>query len=61
MRFSTTLNEYADNQISQRISTLPGVAQMLVFGSQKYAVRLYHRYGSPTEGLVSDVKTLLKG
>jgi HAE1 family hydrophobic/amphiphilic exporter-1 len=37
----TTLNEYADNQISQRISTLPGVAQMLVFGSQKYAVRLY--------------------
>jgi HAE1 family hydrophobic/amphiphilic exporter-1 len=37
----TTLNEFADNQISQRISTLPGVAQMLVFGSQKYAVRLY--------------------
>jgi len=24
-------------------------------------VRLYHRYGSPTEGLVSDVKALLKG
>jgi HAE1 family hydrophobic/amphiphilic exporter-1 len=37
----TTLNEFADNQISQRISTLPGVAQMLVYGSQKYAVRLY--------------------
>ncbi|MDD5056869.1 MAG: efflux RND transporter permease subunit [Sideroxydans sp.] len=37
----TALNEYADNQISQRISTLPGVAQMLVYGSQKYAVRLY--------------------
>ncbi|MDO8990962.1 MAG: efflux RND transporter permease subunit [Sideroxyarcus sp.] len=37
----TALNEYADNQISQRISTLPSVAQMLVFGSQKYAVRLY--------------------
>ncbi len=37
----TALNEFADNQISQRISTLPGVAQMLVFGSQKYAVRLY--------------------
>lgn len=37
----TTLNDFADNQISQRISTLPGVAQMLVFGSQKYAVRLY--------------------
>ena len=37
----TTLNAFADDQISQRISTLPGVAQMLVFGSQKYAVRLY--------------------
>jgi HAE1 family hydrophobic/amphiphilic exporter-1 len=37
----TKLNEFADNQISQRISTLPGVAQMLVFGSQKYALRLY--------------------
>ncbi|MDP2760746.1 MAG: efflux RND transporter permease subunit [Sideroxyarcus sp.] len=37
----TALNEFADNQISQRISTLPGVAQMLVYGSQKYAVRLY--------------------
>jgi protein SCO1/2 len=24
-------------------------------------VRLYHRYGSPTEGLVSDVRTLMKG
>ena len=37
----TELNAFADDQISQRISTLPGVAQMLVFGSQKYAVRLY--------------------
>ena len=24
-------------------------------------IRLYHRYGSPTEGLVSDVKALIKG
>lgn len=37
----TTLNAFATTQISQRISTLPGVAQMLVFGAQKYAVRLY--------------------
>lgn len=36
-----TLDAYADNRIAQRIATLPGVAQMLVFGSQKYAVRLY--------------------
>ncbi len=36
-----TLDAFADNRIAQRVSTLPGVAQMLVFGSQKYAVRLY--------------------
>lgn len=35
------LDAFASNRISQRISTLPGVAQLLVFGSQKYAVRLY--------------------
>lgn len=37
----TKLNEFAESQISQRISTLPGVAQMVVYGAQKRAVRLY--------------------
>jgi hydrophobic/amphiphilic exporter-1 (mainly G- bacteria), HAE1 family len=42
---STTLplsqvNEYADTLISQRLSTLPGVAQVTIFGAQKYAVRV---------------------
>ena len=36
-----SLDAFADNRIAQRISTLSGVAQLLVFGSQKYAVRLY--------------------
>ena len=35
-----TLNEYADTMIAQRISTVSGVAQVQVFGSQKYAVRI---------------------
>lgn len=35
------LDEIADTRIAQRISTLPGVAQLLVYGGQKYAVRLY--------------------
>ncbi|MEK8089101.1 efflux RND transporter permease subunit [Thermithiobacillus plumbiphilus] len=35
------LDQYADTRIAQRISTLPGVAQVLVFGAQKYAVRVY--------------------
>jgi HAE1 family hydrophobic/amphiphilic exporter-1 len=37
----TQLNDYADTRIAQRLSTLNGVAQVLVFGSQKYAVRIY--------------------
>ncbi len=35
------LNEYADNLISPTLSTLPGVAQVQIFGSKRYAVRLY--------------------
>src|SRR5262245_15308261 len=34
------LDEYAETQMSQRISMLPGVAQVVVYGSQKYAVRV---------------------
>lgn len=36
----TMVNEYAENQLAQRISTLAGVAQVQVFGAQKYAVRI---------------------
>ena len=34
------VNEFADNVISPRISMINGVAQVLVYGSQKYAVRV---------------------
>ncbi|MBI3351305.1 MAG: efflux RND transporter permease subunit [Nitrospirae bacterium] len=34
------IDEYAENMIAQRISTISGVAQVQVFGSQKYAVRV---------------------
>ncbi len=34
------VNEYADTMLAQRISTLSGVAQVQIFGAQKYAVRL---------------------
>mgnify|MGYP003372476763 FL=1 len=42
---STTLplslvNEYAETQLAQRLSTIPGVAQVQVYGSQKFAVRV---------------------
>src|SRR5512143_3361653 len=35
-----TLNEYADTMMAQRISMVPGVAQVSIFGAQKYAVRV---------------------
>jgi len=35
-----TVDEYAQTNLAQRISTINGVAQVQVFGSQKYAVRV---------------------
>ena len=35
------LDEFADSNIAQRFSTVSGVAQVQVFGSQKYAMRLF--------------------
>ncbi|MBI1371581.1 MAG: MMPL family transporter [Phycisphaera sp.] len=34
-----TVNDYADTMMAQRISTITGVAQVLLYGPQKYAVR----------------------
>src|SRR5690348_15828833 len=36
----STLNEYGETSISQKLSTIEGVAQVSVYGSQKYAVRI---------------------
>jgi len=33
------LDEYGETTMAQQISTVPGVAQVMVYGSQKYAVR----------------------
>ena len=34
------VDDYAETTIAQRLSTLPGVAQVNVYGAQKYAVRI---------------------
>ena len=34
------LDDYAENMIAQRVSQVSGVAQVVVYGSQKYAVRV---------------------
>jgi HAE1 family hydrophobic/amphiphilic exporter-1 len=36
----STINEYVEINIGQRVSTLPGVAQVFTYGSQKYAIRV---------------------
>jgi len=37
---ASTVNEYADTLMAQRISMIAGVAQVQVYGEQKYAVRV---------------------
>ncbi|MBX6426617.1 MAG: multidrug efflux RND transporter permease subunit [Variibacter sp.] len=34
------VNEYADTVLAQQISQIPGVAQVLIYGAQKFAVRV---------------------
>jgi HAE1 family hydrophobic/amphiphilic exporter-1 len=36
----SAVNEYADTVVAQRLSTVLGVAQVQIFGAQKYAVRI---------------------
>jgi HAE1 family hydrophobic/amphiphilic exporter-1 len=36
----STIDDYAQITLAQQISQLPGIAQVLVYGSQKYAVRV---------------------
>ena len=36
----STVDEYAENLLAQQISTVSGVAQVQVYGSQQYAVRI---------------------
>lgn len=37
----TTLDKFAETRVAQRLSMLPGVAQVNVWGAQKYAVRIF--------------------
>jgi HAE1 family hydrophobic/amphiphilic exporter-1 len=59
----TQLDEYAETRVAQQISTIPGVAQVLVFGSQKYAVRLHlNPYALAARNLsLAQVKQAIKG
>ncbi|MBV9521541.1 MAG: efflux RND transporter permease subunit, partial [Alphaproteobacteria bacterium] len=36
----STVDEYGETLIAQRVSTLPGIAQVQVYGAQKFAVRV---------------------
>jgi HAE1 family hydrophobic/amphiphilic exporter-1 len=36
----STINDYVEINLGQRISTLPGVAQVFTYGSKKYAIRV---------------------
>src|ERR1051325_8211194 len=58
------VNEFADTLIAQRLSTINGVAQVLVTGEQKYAVRVQvdpSALGSRAIGLDDVVTALQRG
>jgi HAE1 family hydrophobic/amphiphilic exporter-1 len=51
----TQLDEYAQTRVAQRISQVPGVAQVQVVGSYKYATRIYlNPYALSARGLTLD-------
>ena len=57
-----TLDEYAEGMLAQQISMVSGVAQVQVFGSQKYAVRVQldpNRLASRGIG-IDDVQTAIR-
>ena len=59
----TQLDDYAETRVAQQISTIPGVAQVLVFGSHKYAVRLrMNPYALAARNLsLSEVQQAIQG
>ena len=58
----STVDEYAETLIAQRLSMVSGVAQVLIFGSQKYAVRVQLDPNALTaRGIgIDDVQTALR-
>ncbi len=58
------IDKFADSHISQRFSTVNGVAQVQVFGSQKYAVRVFvnpHALATRGIGLEKVVQAIQQG
>ena len=52
----TQLDEYAETRVATRIAQVPGVAQVQVFGSYKYATRVYlNPYSLAARGLTLDM------
>jgi HAE1 family hydrophobic/amphiphilic exporter-1 len=52
----TQLDEYAETRVATRIAQVPGVAQVSVFGSYKYAARIYlNPYALAARGLTLDM------
>jgi HAE1 family hydrophobic/amphiphilic exporter-1 len=52
----TQLDEYAETRVVAQISQIPGVAQVLVFGSYQYATRIYlNPYALAARGLTLDM------
>jgi hydrophobic/amphiphilic exporter-1 (mainly G- bacteria), HAE1 family len=54
----STLNEYAETTLTQEFSTIDGVSEVLIYGSQKYAVRVQvNPYALASKGIGIDQVT----
>jgi HAE1 family hydrophobic/amphiphilic exporter-1 len=54
----TQLDEYAETRVAEQLSQIPGVAQVLVFGSYQYATRIFvNPYALSARGLSLDMLT----
>ncbi|HEX2668819.1 MAG TPA: efflux RND transporter permease subunit [Gammaproteobacteria bacterium] len=52
----TQLDEYAETRVAAQLSQVPGVAQVIVFGSYQYATRIYvNPYALSARGLSLDM------
>lgn len=59
----STVDDYAEINLAQNISTLPGVAQVNIYGAQKYAVRVKADFDALAARnlTISDLKSAIAG
>src|SRR3546814_7604792 len=56
----TQLDDFAETRVADRLSQVDGVAQVVVYGSKKYAARLYLNPQARSEEHTSELQSLMR-